>query len=215
MNKLMHALLKRLAPLTAAFVVGVSAYMLYVYQLPIEQLGSTRYGLAQAKQDVQQLNQDVRVWWYQPFAFKVFVPPVPQPLSEDTVCILPNPLTLVISVDDKRLIQLNGKEIGSLEDTEKLQARLIELFQERVKFKAYRENIMSRPDFDDLPESEKTEKTVYIKAHHLLKYGEVLKLIDDVKGAGADPIGLQIDKHLFFAPAENTELVTPDSLERR
>lgn len=213
MNKLMYALLKRLAPLTAAFVVGVSAYMLYVYQLPIEQLGSTRYGLAQAKQDVRQLNQDVRVWWYQPFAFKVFVPQQDDP-NRIYAC-KPNPLTLVISVDDKRLIQLNGKEIGSLEDTEKLQARLIELFQERVKFKAYRENIMSRPDFDDLPESEKTEKTVYIKAHHSLKYGEVLKLIDDVKGAGADPIGLQIDKHLFFAPAENTELVTPDSLERR
>src|ERR687896_44215 len=37
------------------------------------------------------------------------------------------------------------------------------------------------------------EKTVFIKAPESFKYGEVVKVIDAVKGAGATPVGLQVD----------------------
>ncbi len=37
------------------------------------------------------------------------------------------------------------------------------------------------------------EKTVFIKAQRSLPYGEVVKVIDGIKGAGANPIGLQLD----------------------
>jgi biopolymer transport protein ExbD len=43
------------------------------------------------------------------------------------------------------------------------------------------------------PEDEKIEKTVFVKAPRALKYGEVVKVIDAIKGAGANPIGLQVD----------------------
>jgi biopolymer transport protein ExbD len=34
---------------------------------------------------------------------------------------------------------------------------------------------------------------VFIKAPRSLPYGDVVKVIDGIKGAGANPIGLQID----------------------
>ena len=36
-------------------------------------------------------------------------------------------------------------------------------------------------------------KTVYIRAPKEKKYGEIVEVIDVIKGAGAEPIGLQID----------------------
>lgn len=40
---------------------------------------------------------------------------------------------------------------------------------------------------------QRPERTVYIKAPREKRYGEVVQVIDVVKGAGAEPIGLQID----------------------
>ena len=36
-------------------------------------------------------------------------------------------------------------------------------------------------------------QTVFIKAPRSIPYGEVAKVIDGLKGAGADPVGLQLD----------------------
>jgi biopolymer transport protein ExbD len=44
-----------------------------------------------------------------------------------------------------------------------------------------------------LPEDQKIEKTVFVKAPRALKYGDVVKVIDAIKGAGASPVGLQVD----------------------
>jgi biopolymer transport protein ExbD len=45
----------------------------------------------------------------------------------------------------------------------------------------------------DLPEEERIEKTVFVKAPRSLHYGDVVKVIDAIKGAGANPVGLQVD----------------------
>lgn len=53
-----------------------------------------------------------------------------------------------------------------------------------------------KPDYEtrtDLPLSERIERTLTIKAPKHLKYGDVVKVIDAAKGAGANPIVLQID----------------------
>jgi biopolymer transport protein ExbD len=39
----------------------------------------------------------------------------------------------------------------------------------------------------------RTDKTVIVKAPKNLQYGAVVSVIDTIKGAGAEPIGLQID----------------------
>ena len=44
-----------------------------------------------------------------------------------------------------------------------------------------------------LSPDERIEKTVFIKAPETFKYGDVVKVIDVVKGAGANPVGLQTE----------------------
>jgi biopolymer transport protein ExbD len=45
----------------------------------------------------------------------------------------------------------------------------------------------------DLPEAMRIEKTVFIKAPRSIPYGEVVRVLDGIRGAGASPVGLQID----------------------
>jgi len=45
----------------------------------------------------------------------------------------------------------------------------------------------------DLPLAQRIEKTVFVKGTLSLKYIDVLRVIDAVKGSGAHPVGLQID----------------------
>ena len=48
-------------------------------------------------------------------------------------------------------------------------------------------------DRADLPDSMRIEKTVFIKAPRSMPYADVVRVLDGLKGAGASPIGLQID----------------------
>jgi biopolymer transport protein ExbD len=64
------------------------------------------------------------------------------------------------------------------------------LFEERTRNKVYRDDMRTRID---LPESVRIEKTIFIKAPRNMPYGEVLRVMDGLKGTGADPIGLQLD----------------------
>jgi biopolymer transport protein ExbD len=64
------------------------------------------------------------------------------------------------------------------------------------EFKSRREGGVWRPGFEnrvELPPDDRIEKTVFIKAPQSFKYGEVVKVIDAVKGAGANPVGLQTE----------------------
>ncbi|MCA1619967.1 MAG: biopolymer transporter ExbD [Acidobacteria bacterium] len=45
----------------------------------------------------------------------------------------------------------------------------------------------------DVPPDERIERTVYVRAPRSTRYGEVAKVIDAVKGAGAQPVSLQTD----------------------
>jgi biopolymer transport protein ExbD len=80
--------------------------------------------------------------------------------------------------------------MGSIDDTAKLSIRLADLFAERTKNHVYRDEMISRTD---LPEDYRIERTVFIKAPRSISYGDVAKVIDGIKGAGANPIGLQLD----------------------
>jgi len=80
--------------------------------------------------------------------------------------------------------------MGTVEDPSKLSTFLMSLFQERKKNHVYRAEMISRID---LPEDIRIERTVFIKAPRSIPYGEVTKVIDGLKGAGAEPVGLQLD----------------------
>jgi len=80
--------------------------------------------------------------------------------------------------------------MGSVYDTSKLAATLVDVFQQRLLNHAYKYEFRDRTD---LPEYLRVEKTVFINAPRALPYADVVRVLDAIKGAGARPVGLQID----------------------
>lgn len=99
-----------------------------------------------------------------------------------------NPRTLIVTINKNLELELNGeKDLGTTDESDKLTARLSSIFAERTANNVYKEN------WQNSGETDRIEKTVFIKAPRSVGYGNVAKVIDSVKGAGAQPIGLQID----------------------
>jgi len=100
--------------------------------------------------------------------------------------------TLVVTIEADRTLKLNGlTDMGTVEEPLKLVQTLADVFQQRTQNRVYREEMLTRTD---IPEKLRIQKTVFIKAPRSIPYGEVTKIIDSIKGAGADPIGLQLDR---------------------
>ena len=99
--------------------------------------------------------------------------------------------TLVVTIKSDRSLMLNSlTDMGSVNDTSKLSTTLSDLFQQRLKNHAYGDKMRDRVD---LPEAMRIERTVFIKAPRSIPYGEVVRVLDGIRGAGASPVGLQID----------------------
>ncbi len=115
-----------------------------------------------------------------PSRFEAKVPA--EPKDEQQVNVKPNPLTLVVAINkETKGVTLNNEPYGDVSDTEKLTNKLREIFKERENNGAFREG------------TNEVEKTLFIKSPKLVRYGDVIKVIDAAKFAGAEPIGLQID----------------------
>ncbi len=101
------------------------------------------------------------------------------------------PLGLVVTINPDRSLMLNREaDMGSVFDTAKLSAKLFDVFQQRSQNHAYRFDLRDRID---LPDAVRVERTVFIKAPRSLPYADVMRVLDAIKGAGASPVGLQID----------------------
>ena len=115
-----------------------------------------------------------------PSKFEAKVPA--EPKDEQQVEVKPNPLTLVVAITrETRAISLNNESAGTVDDTTALTGKLSEIFKLRESNGVFREG------------TNEVEKTIFIKSPKLAKYGDVVKVIDAAKMAGASPIGLQID----------------------
>ena len=123
-----------------------------------------------------------------PSRFKADIPSQRDP-NEDVSKLKPNPLTLVVSISTDLQLKLNQDVMGSVNDPGALSAKLQQTFEQRREQKAYKVGMES----SNLPEEQKIEKTVFVKAPRALHYGDVVKVIDAIKGAGANPVGLQVD----------------------
>lgn len=124
-----------------------------------------------------------------PTRFKADIPTQRDP-NEDLSQLKPNPLTLVVSISNDLQLKLNQDAMGSVNDTSLLSQKLTQVFHQRKEQRAYKPGMEIRTD---VPEDERIEKTVFIKAPRGLRYEEVIKVIDAIKGAGANPVGLQVD----------------------
>jgi len=124
-----------------------------------------------------------------PSRFKADIPTQRDP-NENIQNLKPNPLTLVVSISTDLQIRLNQDSMGSVNDPSALAAKLQQVFQQRKEQRAFKVGMESR---SDVPEDQRIEKTVFVKAPRALRYGDVVKVIDAIKGAGASPVGLQVD----------------------
>lgn len=113
------------------------------------------------------------------------------PSKPDRDILNPSDLTLVVTIKSDLSLMLNRTtDVGSVNDTGKLSAMLTDVFQQRLKNHAYSYQLRDRID---LPEEMRIEKTVFIKAPRSIPYAAVVRVLDGIKGAGAGPVGLQID----------------------
>src|ERR1700752_3570836 len=124
-----------------------------------------------------------------PSRFKADIP-TQRNQKDDLSNLKTNPLTLVVSIGSDLQIKLNQDNMGSVNDTAALSQKLTQVFQQRKEQRAYRVGMETR---SDVQEDERIEKTVFVKAPRGVKYGDGVKVIDAIKGAGASPVGLQVD----------------------
>lgn len=116
-----------------------------------------------------------------PSRFEAKVPAEPKP-EQDQVQAKPNPLTLVVAIDKGTLgVTLNQEAAGDVSDTTLLTNKLSEIFKTRENNLVFREG------------TNEVEKTVFVKAPRSVRYGNVVRVIDAVKLAGSDRVGLQVD----------------------
>lgn len=116
-----------------------------------------------------------------PSRFEAKVPAEPKP-DETQANPKPNPLTLVVAINKSdRKVTLNNEAMGDVSDAAPLTEKLTAVFKEREAGGVFREG------------TNEVEKTLFIKSPRSVKYGDVVKVIDAAKQAGAQPIGLQID----------------------
>jgi len=115
-----------------------------------------------------------------PSRFEAKVPA--EPKNQQNLDVKPNPLTLVIGINSStKGVTLNNEAAGDVSDASALTSKLQEIFKQRENNGVFREN------------SNEIEKTVFIKSPKSMRYGDVVKVIDAAKLAGASPIGLQVD----------------------
>jgi biopolymer transport protein TolR len=124
-----------------------------------------------------------------PARFKAHVPPPPEDVTAPK-----SQLTLVVEVDaSQRLRLIRGAETvaeATVGDAGAVAARLAEEWRERKLAGAWKAGMEARAD---VPPDERIERTVFVRAPRAARYGEVAKVIDAIKGAGAQPVGLQTD----------------------
>jgi biopolymer transport protein ExbD len=108
---------------------------------------------------------------------------LPAPIDESDALpeVRPNPLTLVAMLESNGKLMLNRENLGLISDTKKLENMLVEIFKDREAIGVFREG------------TNEVEKTVFLKVSKSSKYGDFIRLVEAVKGSGANPIEIQID----------------------
>jgi biopolymer transport protein ExbD len=117
---------------------------------------------------------------------------LPAEPNDELKKLMANIDTLLVTIQPDHTLKLNGlpNDMGTVEDTSKLSVFLTSLFQQRKVNRVYRAGMETRTE---VPENDRIEKTVFIKGPRSIPYGAVTKVIDGLKGAGAEPVGLQLD----------------------
>lgn len=98
------------------------------------------------------------------------------PLTENTLDIVSAKDSTLVEVKEDKKVFLNGEEIGTIEETKKLEEELKKIFETRKA------------------EKKENPAAVYLKASNTVKNGDLMIFIEKLKHIGAKSIGLQIDE---------------------
>ena len=137
-----------------------------------------------------------------PHRFMTKLPAIPH----NNPRIDPSDYTLVLRSNPIERLKLNSlSDMGTVDDLSPLVSKLKSVFEERLRNRALSIGISCRVWI--FPESQRVEKTVFIKAPRSIPYGEVARVLDGLKGTGADPIGSATRRSeiglLFVNPSNN------------
>jgi biopolymer transport protein ExbD len=80
---------------------------------------------------------------------------------------------------------------GTVGEVGEVAARLSAEWRERKLHGVWKSELAARTD---LAPDDRIERTVFVRAPRSIRYGEVARVIDAIKGAGAQPVGLQTDE---------------------
>jgi biopolymer transport protein ExbD len=126
-----------------------------------------------------------------PTRFKALVPERSEEMSAQAK---QSPRTLIVAIGkDQKVTLTRGQNViaeAAVADPAPVSTRLAAEFKERKDQQIWKEGYESRAE---LSPDDRIEKTVFVKAPQNFKYGEVVKVIDAIKGAGANPVGLQTE----------------------
>jgi len=126
-----------------------------------------------------------------PARFKTLVPERSEEMSENAK---QSPRTLVVNIKKDLSAELlrGGNKIAdaSVNEPGPIGSALSTEFKTRKEQGIWKEGFEGRAD---LTPDDRIERTVFIKAPESFKYGDVVKIIDTVKGAGSNPVGLQTE----------------------
>lgn len=102
----------------------------------------------------------------------------------------PNPLTLIVNVDERSSITLNGENEGSFPNTSKLEQHLMQIFKDREDNGVWRQGTKT------------TETTVVITLAKSMTFADLVNLARALKSGGSDNIGLQVDEGIKMVEVE-------------
>src|SRR5919205_2251732 len=114
-----------------------------------------------------------------PARFKALVPDPPENPDERL-----SPRTLVVSVEGGALRLIRGVTVvaeGSIAEPGEVASRLAREWRERIASGTWKEGFEARAD---LAPDRRIERTVFVRAPVSLRYGDVARVIDALKGAG-------------------------------
>jgi biopolymer transport protein ExbD len=125
-------------------------------------------------------------------ALRVQIPSPPSPLTREQRAVLPNDdSNLVLSIEQGGQLRLNGEGVGSVADPSQLTKRLHELFDQRVRNRAFAPGMEKRTDLSDEARTLKVQVTV--RAPRSVRNEHVMRVVEAAKGGGAHPVLLQVD----------------------
>lgn len=104
------------------------------------------------------------------------------PPKKPEITVKPNPLTLVVNIEDGGKLELNTEDAGTINDLSKLENFLGRIFKEREENGVFREG------------TNEVEKTVFVSVSENTDYGKISSLVRSLVKTGASPIGILLDR---------------------